>query len=291
MPAAQEQRRSRYRRRGGEHQRGVSRTARAAIVTPIVALLAAAGAATGSVADASASSPIEGVWSFNGGQIAVLTGSNGTFEGKVVAETKFAQCTHPVNQQIWSEMTLQPDGSYFGKHQWYFESTSCPLNPTLGPTAWRVLEGPGGVRFLRVCLSAPGGPQPVIATDGSSSGVTYGCVDSARISPLPASQVLGLQQVASLPSAKRCLSRRSFAVHVRDPAHDPFRSISISISGRRLSVRHRGSFSIAQVDLKGSPKGTFVLAIHGTTVLGRRLSGKRVYHTCVRRASRHHGGR
>lgn len=253
----------------------------------VIALLTVAAGALAPATEASTSAPIEGVWSFNGGQIAVVAGANGTYEGKVVAETKFAQCTHPVDQQIWREITRQPDGSYFGKHQWYFEVSSCPLNPALGPTAWRVLEGPGGVRSLRVCLSAPGGPQPIIASDGSPSGVTFGCVDSARIAPLPASQVLSLRQVASLPSTKKCLSVRHFKIHVHDPRYDAFTTIVITLNGHRLRSTRHGSQIIAMVDLRGLPRGSFALAIHGRTVLGHRISGARIYHTCMSRLRVH----
>src|SRR5271167_1785233 len=72
------------------------------------------------VASAGAASNIEGIWSFNDGQIGIQRQSNGTYTGTVVIETKFAECTHPVGQEIWTGITEQPDGSYWGLHQWYF---------------------------------------------------------------------------------------------------------------------------------------------------------------------------
>ena len=69
------------------------------------------------VASADAAFSIEGVWSFGGGQIAVQPEGNGKFEGVVVSPTTFATCVHPDGQQIWKEMTLQSDGSYWGLHQ------------------------------------------------------------------------------------------------------------------------------------------------------------------------------
>src|SRR5277367_5552259 len=71
------------------------------------------------VASAGAASNIEGIWSFNGGQIGVQRLSNGTYEGTVVAATKFAECTHEVGEPIWTGMTEQADGSYVGLHQWF----------------------------------------------------------------------------------------------------------------------------------------------------------------------------
>src|ERR1700749_4063972 len=102
-------------------------------------------------ASSSANTSIEGVWSFNGGQIAVQPEGNGKFEGVVVQPTTFATCTHPAGQKIWKEMTLKVDGSYWGFHQWY-KTESCVENPVLGPSAWRVVTQANGSRYLRVCL-------------------------------------------------------------------------------------------------------------------------------------------
>jgi hypothetical protein len=87
------------------------------------------------VATAAATSNIEGVWSFNGGKIAIQPEGNGKFEGVVVAPTKFATCIHPEGQKIWKEITLQPNGSYWGLHQWYKATTTeeCALNQ---PSRW-----------------------------------------------------------------------------------------------------------------------------------------------------------
>jgi hypothetical protein len=230
-----------------------------------------------------ATSPIEGIWSFNGGEIAVQPLSNGTFVGTVVAETKFAECTHPVEQQIWSNITPQPDGSYWGLHQWY-ESPGCAIEPTLGPTAWRIETAADGSHFLHVCFSTPGTTQPTIEANGSEQDVTYGCTDSARIASLPpASGTLSFTALASLPAAKQCVSRRAFQIHIRDPKHDAFKDVDVTIQGRRLAVTRKGAFTVATVNLRGLPRGAFTLRIRATTVLGRHLFGKRVYHTCTTR--------
>jgi hypothetical protein len=255
------------------------------LVTATVALLAVG------VASAGAASSIEGVWSFGGGQIAVQPASGGTFAGIVVVATKFAECVHPVGQEIWKEMREQPDGSYWGLHQWYFEGT-CALNPTLGPTAWRVIEEPDGSKYLRVCFSDPKTSQPTIAPNGSAANDTYGCTSSALTAPLPsASGEAGFIQSNLHPSAKQCVSGRRFPIHLAEPRDDPFKTVRVTLRGHAIKTVHRGDYILATINLKGLPPGAFTIKISATTVLGIRLSGSRTYHTCAKKPQRHKPGK
>jgi hypothetical protein len=244
----------------------------------------------GGVADASSSSAIEGVWSFKGGEVAVQPLAGGTYAGTVVAPTQFAQCSHPIGEQMWTTIAPQADGSYFGLHQWYFEDASCTPNPTLGPTAWRVLATADGSRFLRVCFSSPGSSQPTIAPDGSSAHVTRECVDSALIAPLPPSVAptsragaLSFARAVSLPSNRKCTSQRVFQIHLRDPKNDPFKKVVVTLGKHRVTVVRHGRLFASTINLKGLPRGSFTVKIRATTVLGHHLSGSRTYHTCVKR--------
>jgi hypothetical protein len=252
-----------------------------------VLLVSLALSALAGTSSAAAGSPIEGVWSFNGGRVAIQPLARGVFVGTVVAQTAFAQCPHPVGEQMWTDLRVQPDGSYWGLHQWYFEGT-CAANPQLGLTAWRVINTSGGSRFLRVCFSSPGSAQPTIATDGTSAHVSYGCVDSALIAPLPgAAGVLAFSRAVTLPSAKRCYSRRRFKIHLHDPADDPLRRVTITLAGHRIAVERHGKRIAATISLKGLPKGRFTVKIRALTVLGHTLAGSRTYHTCVSKAQSH----
>ena len=238
------------------------------------------------VASASAASSIEGIWSFGGGQIAVQPGPNGTFVGTVVAETTFAECPHPVRQTIWKEMRLQPDGSYWGLHQWYFEGT-CVLNPMLGPTAWRVREEPDGSKYLRVCLSEPGSTQPTIPLNGPETSVTYKCLDSALTAPLPSTSSVAAFIQSQLPSAKQCVSARRFPIHLAEPRDDPFKTVRVTLRGHTIKTQRRGDYVVATISLEGLPPGAFTIKISVTTVLGQHLSGGRTYHTCAKKPKRH----
>jgi hypothetical protein len=253
-------------------------------LTIVVALLLAVGCASIGGASAGASSPpsIEGVWSFNGGEIAVQPEGNGKFEGVVVQPTLFASCTHPAGQRIWKEMTLKVDNSYWGFHQWY-KTESCVENPVLGATAWRVVTQTGGSRYLRVCLSSPGTPQPTIPPGSAGVGASYGCESSSLTAALASSKVGGFKEVVSLPNAKKCLSLRRFKIHIRNAQYDPFKTVSVTLRGRKVAVALHGQTYVATINLKGLPRGAFTVKIKATTFRGTHVAGSRRFHTCTKK--------
>jgi hypothetical protein len=247
---------------------------------------------------ASASSGIERVWSFKGGAVDIVGQPNDTLIGVVTQQTEFSKCFHPVNEVMWTEMRLQADGSYWGFHQWYFEPTTenptCVLNPTLGPTAWRVLENAQGESFLRVCFSSPGSKsQPTIAPDGSSKNVSYGCVDSASIASIPVVSgkeggskpgpgEIGFEQSVGLPNPKQCVRNSTLKIKLRDPKYDPFKEIVIKVNGKtRVDLRGTKKLKKAIV-LRHLPSGSYTVKVLAITVLNQRLSGGRTYHSCVK---------
>jgi hypothetical protein len=239
------------------------------------------------VATATATSSIEGVWSFDGGQIAVEPEGNGDFKGTVVQPTTFAICTHPVGEAIWTKMAPQPDGSFEGLHQWFKEGENCVVNKEfLGYAAWRVLEAPNGAKSLLVCLSHPGTTQPTIPPGSQGVGATYefepgkkACLESAMTAPLAGSAVGSFKQVVST----QCASGRKFEIHINDPKYDPFKTVVVTLRGHKLKVAHHGSVYTATVSLKGLPAGAFSVKIAATTVRGHHLDGRRTYHTCAKK--------
>jgi hypothetical protein len=281
---------------------------RTSLLLAIAALLLLTVGATA----AAASSTIEGVWSFNGGEIAIQPEGNGKFEGVVVQPTTFETCVHPDGQKIWKEMTLQTDGSYWGFHQWYKNTPgACVENPTLGPTAWRVFEEANGSRYLRVCLSTPGTAQPTIPPGSSGVGATYGCTSSEFTAAVPvvtgsagsgssgsgstsgsgttttgSSGTSAFKESLALPGAKKCYSARLFKIHIQEPTYDPFAKVVVTLRGHKIATTKQGKFVVATVKLKGLPSGKFTVKITATTVLGHHLSASRTYHTCAKKPKR-----
>jgi hypothetical protein len=239
-------------------------------------------------APAHADSPIEGVWSFNGGKVAIQAEGE-ALVGIVVAPTKFTQCTHPAGERMWTEIRRRSDGSYWGLHQWFFATGDCIANPTPGPTAWRVMRTPDGERFLRACFSEPGsGSQPTIAPDGTSAAATFGCVDSALVASLPAVSSAQFGRYVILPSNRACISRSKLRIRIRVPKNDPLRKIVVALGSgkihRRAKLRRDGKSSfIAILNLGGLRMGPFTVKVRLTTVLGEHLSGGRTYVRCATR--------
>lgn len=274
----------------------MKRLVRATFQRPIKLGLSAATLLCASVGVAHAAPAIEGVWSFNGGAVDVQSQPNGTLRGVVTAPTKFAQCSHPAGEDMWTEMRQQSDGSYFGLHRWYFQQTCVP-NPTLGPTAWRVLQSPTGARFLRVCFSEPGSNlQPTIAANGTSANVSYGCVDSASIAPLPTvvaekggnggnsgkGEEISFRKVVSLPAGAQCTRKRTLRIKLHNPPYDPLKEVVIHV-GHRKPTDVRGVKRLTKpIVLRNLPTSAFRVKVLAITVLNQRLSGSRRYRACTK---------
>jgi hypothetical protein len=243
-----------------------------------------------SVASA-ATNPIEGVWSFGGGSVAVQPASAGGFEGIVVSPTTFAKCVHPAGQVMWTEMSAQADGSFWGKHQWY--ETNCVLDPHLGLTAWRVLQSASGERTLKVCFSLPeSDSQPTLAASGKEEHATYGCSESAPLAPLPVTEGSGgssgggsgqitFANTVVLPNAKACVSQKSLRLKLRDPKYDPLKEVVVRINGKKV-LDVRGVKHLKKGLVLGKlPSGTYKVSVLATTVLNQHLSGNSTYRSCT----------
>jgi hypothetical protein len=191
---------------------------------------------------------------------------------------------------MWTQLTPQADGSYWGLHRWFFETEECIANPIPGPTAWRVLQR-GETRFLRVCFSAPGSnSQPTIAADGTAANVTFECVDSARISALPDTPAGGIAKYLTLPDQSGCLRRRRLRIRIRDPKNDPLAKVVVTLKSgslhRRAKLKRHDGHTVATLNLTGLSKPSFAVTIRLTTVLGHHLSAKRKYRLCAKGKSK-----
>ncbi len=255
------------------------------------------------VRSAAASSSIEEVWSFGGGAVAVQPLSNGTYQGTVVSPTTFATCLHPAGEVLWTDMSQQADGSFWGLHQW-FHGSKCEYVTQLGLTAWRVLEAPGGAHFLRVCFSNPGNDlQPTIAVDGSHANTAYGCADSSLITSVPVASSGGGSDGSAasgpsaggdpagpitfansvvLPPSVGCTRHKSLAIKLHDPKYDPFKEAVVKIGGKQVANVRGVKRLKSVIVIKNLPSGAYKVSVLVTTVLEQQLSGSSTYHSCTR---------
>jgi hypothetical protein len=276
---------------------------RALTSSPIVLLaILAFGGGT-----AAASNSIEGVWSFDEGAVEIAPLSNGTFQGTVVKETKFVDCSHPVEQVMWTDMQLQPEGYFSGLHQWY-HGANCEENPTLGHTAWRVLTGAHGEHTLKVCFNSPGDEVlPTIAASGAPFNsseyaayhVTYSCVESKPLAPpqtvegegasksgsegiKSGSGVITFSSAVVLPSPTACVSQTSLKIALKDPKYDPLSEVVVKLNGKKVADVKGVKKLKKGITLKKLPTGTYKISVVATTVLKQQLTGSQTYKSCTK---------
>jgi hypothetical protein len=89
-------------------------------------------------------------------------------------------------------------------------------------------------------------------------------------------------QAVGLPSAKVCVSGRHFTIHLRKVRGEKVVSARVFVKGKAVRTI-KGKQLTAAIDLRGLPRGKFVVRIVVTTVSGKRFAGKRTYHTCTGR--------
>jgi predicted alpha-1,2-mannosidase len=76
-----------------------------------------------------------------------------------------------------------------------------------------------------------------------------------------------------------CVSRRRLVIHLHRIPGQRFRSVRISVNGRRVRVLH-GARWRAPISLAGLPPGRFRVTVTAVTTSGRRLTVTRHYRTC-----------
>jgi hypothetical protein len=97
-------------------------------------------------------------------------------------------------------------------------------------------------------------------------------------------EAFGPSGIVQAPPNKKCESRRSFTIHIRQIAGLVYKQISVYVNNHRVQVTS-GAHATAPVDLRGLPKGRYTVRIVVTTTSGQQITGTRSYHTCARKAT------
>jgi hypothetical protein len=120
-------------------------------------------------------------------------------------------------------------------------------------------------------------PAPVVATPAPPP-VT------APLPPVPTPAAVTADELG-LPSATACISRRSFAIHLRAPRGGRVTTAVVKVgSTRALKLRGHGKRVVsAKVNLRGFRQRTVTVKIALRTTDGHRYRAKRTYHICAGR--------
>ena len=86
---------------------------------------------------------------------------------------------------------------------------------------------------------------------------------------------------STAPTSTACASRRRFDVHVVQISGLRYRRINVTLNGHRVTTKTTKRGVTAAVDLRGRPKGTYVLRVTVETTHGQKIIGTRTYHTCA----------
>ena len=98
--------------------------------------------------------------------------------------------------------------------------------------------------------------------------------------PPPPTSITG---VASLPSNKKCLSRRNFRIRLKHPKGYKIVGATVKVNGTTVATRRQGRRATSPVDLRNLPKGTYTVSIAVLLNSGDFVRGKRKYKTCTKR--------
>jgi hypothetical protein len=143
-------------------------------------------------------------------------------------------------------------------------------------------EGGGGGSTANAGGSSNGGNGSTGASSASGSKGSGGSAGVISTRALPTAAI-----AFALPSAKQCVSKRRFTIHIRKLPGISWVSAVIKIDHKRVKAIGRTHIT-ALVNLVGLPKGTFVLSITAKTSDGRSVTGTRTYHTCVPKRKSHY---
>jgi uncharacterized delta-60 repeat protein len=113
-------------------------------------------------------------------------------------------------------------------------------------------------------------------TTTTTTATTTATPAPVSAAPITAAPVRAL----SLPSARRCISRRSFKIRLRIPRGGKPILATVKVNGRQVKVV-KGARLKAGINLTGLPKGRFTVGIAVKLADGKSLNGQRRYRTCT----------
>jgi len=160
----------------------------------------------------------------------------------------------------------------------FTEAATDPGSTGTGTFSYTPSAGPGDYGFATAAEDANCGREAAPADPDAVTKVAAAPPPTTAPSTTSPPKVVPITQIATLPSAHICLSRRRFPIHLKGVKGIVKAKIELTgvptrtVKGKALGL---------PIDLRGLPKGKVVVRITITTKSGKRLVGKRSYHTCA----------
>jgi hypothetical protein len=178
----------------------------------------------------------------------------------------------PAGLQAVALGTLAP-----GKHRDYLFAATLPDGGLPGSAVAGDNRFQGSALSLGVewrAISAPVVPTPTATPTITPTTPT---APTAPAAVVPTGDALG--DALGLPSARACVSRRKFTIHLKAPLDASVVSAAITINGK-LKALVTGAKTRAPVDLRGLPKGKVKVNIATKASDGHTYKSSRTYRTC-----------
>ncbi len=157
---------------------------------------------------------------------------------------------------------------------WAQIATHTPL-----PNTTRTTENLDNGAAISWSFSVAPGAQATYShyTTFSPTGVS-GPPPAVPATVTPPSIAFGPNGLLSTPTNLRCVSKRYFPIRLRKKFWPGIAAVTIRMP-RTTKVLRRRPWG-TNVDLRGLPKGTFVVRITALTTTGKTIRGTRRYRTC-----------
>jgi hypothetical protein len=162
---------------------------------------------------------------------------------------------------------------------------SGPSGPETGNPSGPGDSGSPGTGTTPGSGSTPGsGTTPGSGSGSGTGGGSGGGTPRPTTPDAPGAKTVAIGTIASLPSAKTCVSRGSFKFQLRLPKGMKVASAEIQVNGKTVTVKGKGLTS--PVTLKNLPQGKFTLQITLIAADGSKVTGKRAYPACGSKPAR-----
>jgi YVTN family beta-propeller protein len=221
------------------------------------------------------------------GEFAYVTNINNAAVSVINTSTNTVATTVSLLPELYSSgVAFTPDGTLA-----YVENDGVSVINTSTNTVVATIAEAGNGIVGDIAITPPiVGPETPITVPMSTPIITPVVVPitppaapKVKVTPKAISAAVAF----SLPPAKQCVSKRKFTIHVRTLPGITWVSAVIKINHKPIKTLKRSRIA-ALVNLRGFPKGTFVLSITAKASNGQSVTGTRTYHTCVPKSKSHY---